>query len=51
MTDVPSKHVWKIKKGRIVFKDFNIIAVVSTIWLKIFVLQTLLFLCELVTVV
>ena len=26
MTDVPSKHVWKIEKSRIVYKDFNIIA-------------------------
>ena len=25
MTDVPSKHVWKIKESRIVFKDFGII--------------------------
>ena len=24
MTDVPSKHVWKIKESRIVFKDFDI---------------------------
>ena len=32
MTDVPSKHVWKIKESRIVFKDFDIIAVVSTFW-------------------
>ena len=30
MTDVPSKHVWKIKESRIVFKDFDIIAVVPT---------------------
>ena len=27
MTDVPSKHVWKIKESRIVFKDFEIMAV------------------------
>ena len=25
MTDVPSKHVWKIKESRIVFKDFDIL--------------------------
>ena len=25
MTDVPSKHVWKIKESRIVFKDFDIV--------------------------
>ena len=31
MTDVPSKHVWKIKESRIVFKDFDIIAVVPTL--------------------
>ena len=24
MTDVPSKHVWKIKESRIVFEDFDI---------------------------
>ena len=29
MTDVSSKHVWKIKESRIIFKDFDIIAVVS----------------------
>ena len=34
MTDVPSKHVWKIKESRIVFKDFDIIAVVPTFWIK-----------------
>ena len=34
MTDVPSKHVWKIKESRIVFKDFDIIAVVSTFWIN-----------------
>ena len=35
MTDVPSKHVWKIKESRIVFKDFDIIAVVPTFWIYI----------------
>ena len=35
MTDVPSKHVWKIKESRIVFKDFDIIAVVPTFWINI----------------
>ena len=34
MTDVPSKHVWKIKESRIVFKDFDIIAVVPTFWIQ-----------------
>ena len=33
MTDVPSKHVWKIKESRIVFKDFDIIAAVPTFWI------------------
>ena len=37
MTDVPSKHVWKIKESRIVFKDFDIIAVVSTFWINIYI--------------
>ena len=30
MTDVPSKHVWKIKESRIVFKDFEIIEMQSS---------------------
>ena len=34
MTDVPSKHVWKIKESRIVFKHFDIIAVVPTFWIN-----------------
>ena len=36
MTDVPSKHVWKIKESRIVFKDFDIIAVVPTLYMYVF---------------
>ena len=44
MTDVPSKHVWKIKESRIVFKDFDIIAVVSTFWILRNVFICLLFL-------
>ena len=40
MTDVPSKHVWKIKESRIVFKDFGIIAVVPTLKIIQFSIQS-----------
>ena len=30
MTDVPLKHVWKIKESRIVFKDFDNIDYIIT---------------------
>ena len=40
MTDVPSKHVWKIKESRIVFKDFDIIAVVPTLFMNVIDVNT-----------